>query len=261
MGGMGGVGVIDTHAHLSRLDVYYHAHELIDEARKGGLLGIINVTMRLDEVSRAFELVSRHRGFVFTALGYDYGGFDIREVGEIMRIVRERVNSIVGIGEVGLDYVKVRDKLLREISRHIFTKWVELARDLDLPLIIHSRDSEYDIIDLLSKYGPVKCIMHAFSGNKSQIARLLELGCYFSIPPTITRSQQKRDLALMVPLDRLLLESDTPELGPSINEQSKPIHVKLVLSELSKILNVNINELSSVIIENTMRAFPSISRK
>ncbi len=254
-------GIIDTHAHLSRFDVYGRVDEIINEALGGGLLGIINVTMRIDEVSRAFDLVNRYRGFVFTALGYNYGGFDIREAGEIMKIAGERADLIVGIGEVGLDYVKVKDKVLREISKHIFIKWVTLAKELDLPLIIHSRDSENDVINILSRYGPVRCVVHAFSGNRSQAMRLLELGCYFSIPPTIARSQQKRDLARLLPLDRLLLESDTPELGPSVNEPSRPIHVKLVLNELSRLLNVDIYELSNVILENTVRAFPKISRR
>ncbi|WP_243680410.1 TatD family hydrolase [Vulcanisaeta souniana] len=233
--------MIDTHAHLSRLDIYGHADELINEASGEGLLGIINVTMRLEETANALNLVNRYRGFVYTALGYDYCGFDIKEVQEIMRIINKNKELIVGIGgEVGLDYSRVRDPMLREISRHIFTKWILLARDLELPLIIHSRKAENDVIELLSRHGPVKCVMHAFSGNKSQAIRLLELGgCYFSIPPTVVRSQQKRDLAAIIPLSRLLLESDTPELGPSPGEPSRPAHIKLVLVELSRILNMD----------------------
>ncbi|ADN51723.1 TatD family hydrolase [Vulcanisaeta distributa] len=247
--------MIDTHAHLSRWDVYDHADELVREARREGLLAIINVTMRLNEVGNALSLVSRYGGFVYTALGYDYGGFDIREVQEIMRVINERRNLIVGIGEVGLDYSVVRDRMLREISRHIFTKWIMLARDLDLPLIIHSRDAEDDVIKLLSRYGPVKCVMHAFNGSKEQVMKLLELGCYFSIPPTITRSRQKRDLAMMLPLNRILLESDTPELGPSPGEVSRPVHIKVTLTELSSILNINVTELSNIIVENTLSVF------
>jgi TatD DNase family protein len=235
--------------------VYGYADELISEAHKEGLLGIINVTMRLNEVRNALSLVNKYRGFVYTALGYDYSGFDIKEVQEIMRAINEKRDLLVGIGEVGLDYSKVRDKVLREISRHIFTKWVLFAKDLNLPLIIHSRDAENDIIEILSKYGPVKCVMHAFSGNRNQVTKLLDLGCYFSIPPTIVRSQQKRDLATMVPLNRLLLESDTPELGPRPGEESRPIHIKIVLAELSKILNTNLGELSHIIVENTLSLF------
>ncbi len=247
--------MIDVHAHLSRWDVYGRADELINEARREGLLGIINVTMRLGEVKNALSLVSRYGGFVYTALGYDYGGFDVREVQEITRIINEERDLIVGIGEVGLDYSVVKDRMLREISRHIFTKWVLLARDLDLPLIIHSRNAEDDIIKLLSRYGPVKCVMHAFNGNREQVMRLLELGCYFSIPPTITRSRQKRDLAAILPLNRILLESDTPELGPSPGEGSRPVHIKVVLTELSNILNIDLAELSGIIVENTQSLF------
>ena len=247
--------MIDTHAHLSRWDVYNHADELISEARREGLLAIINVTMRFNEINNALNLVNRYGGFVYTALGYDYGGFDIREVQEIIKVINERRDLIVGIGEVGLDYSIVRDRMLREISRHIFTKWILLARDLDLPLIIHSRDAEDDVIKLLSRYGPVKCVMHAFNGSKEQAMKLLELGCYFSIPPTITRSRQKRDLASILPLNRILLESDTPELGPSPGEESRPAHIKVTLMELSKILNMNPIELGSVITENTLSVF------
>ncbi|MGC9153020.1 MAG: TatD family hydrolase [Vulcanisaeta sp.] len=253
--------MIDTHAHLTRPGVYEHADELINEARREGLLGIINVTMSLEEARNALNLVSKYRGFVYTALGYDYGGFDIREVQSIMKIINDNKDIIVGIGEVGLDYSKVRDPMLREISRHIFTRWVLLAKELDLPIIIHSRDAENDVIELLRKYGPVRCIMHAFGGNKSQVMKLLELGCYFSIPPTITRSRQKRDLALFVPLNRLLVESDTPELGPNPGEPSKPTHIKLVLSELSRVLNVDIRELSDTITRNTYQAFPKLLSK
>ncbi len=247
--------MIDAHAHLSRWDVYNRADELISEARREGLLGIINVTMRLSEVMNAISLVNRYGEFVHTALGYDYGGFDIKEVQEIMKVINERRDLIVGIGEVGLDYSVVRDRMLREISRHIFTKWILLAKDLDLPLIIHSRGAEDDIIRLLNKYGPVKCVMHAFSGSREQVMKLLELGCYFSIPPTITRSRQKRDLAMVLPLNRILLESDTPELGPSPGEESRPVHIKVVLMELSRILGIDPMELDSVISENTLSIF------
>ncbi|WP_243678694.1 TatD family hydrolase [Vulcanisaeta distributa] len=178
------------------------------------------------------------------------------EVQEIMRVINERRDLIVGIGEVGLDYSVVRDRMLREISRHIFTKWVLLAKDLDLPLIIHSRDAENDVIKLLSKYGPVKCVMHAFNGSREQVMKLLELGCYFSIPPTITRSRQKRELAMMLPpLNRVLLESDTPELGPNPGEESRPVHVKVVLMELSRILNIDPVELGNITVENALSVF------
>ena len=252
--------MIDTHAHLSRWDVYNHADELISEARREGLLAIINVTMRFNEIDNALSLVNKYGGFVYTALGYDYGGFDIKEVQEIIKVINEKRDLIVGIGEVGLDYSIVRDRMLREISRHIFTKWILLARDLDLPLIIHSRDAEDDVIKLLSRYGPVKCVMHAFNGSKEQAMKLLELGCYFSIPPTITRSRQKRDLASILPLNRILLESDTPELGPSPGEESRPAHIKVTLMELSKILNMNPIELGNIITENTLSVF-RLSRK
>ncbi|GAB6945185.1 TatD family hydrolase [Vulcanisaeta sp. JCM 14467] len=247
--------MIDTHAHLSRWDVYNHADELISEARREGLLAIINVTMRFNEIDNALNLVSKYGGFVYTALGYDYGGFNIREVQEIIKVINEKRDLIVGIGEIGLDYSVVRDRMLREISRHIFTKWILLARDLGLPLIIHSRDAEDDVIRLLNRYGPVKCVMHAFSGSKEQAMKLLELGCYFSIPPTITRSRQKRDLVSILPLNRILLESDTPELGPSPGEESRPVHIKVTLMELSKILNMNPMELGNVITENTLSVF------
>jgi TatD DNase family protein len=253
--------LIDTHAHLSRQDIYIHARELINEAQREGLLGIINVTTSLKEIRNALRIIEEYRGFVFTALGYDYESFDVREVQEIMNVIIENKDLIIGIGEVGLDYNKVRDPILRELSRHIFVKWIKITKELDKPLIIHSRDAENDVTKLLAKHGPVRCIAHAFSGNRDQARRLLDLGCYFSIPPTIVRSQQKRDLVLTIPLNRLLLESDTPELGPSASEPSRPVHIKLVLKELSELLSMDVDELNDIIIENTLRAFPTLSIK
>ncbi len=247
--------MIDVHAHLTRNDVYSMTEGLIEEAKKGGIRAIINATLRSNEVERALKLTRRYRGFVYTCLGYDYTGFDVKEVESIMKIISQNKGDVICVGEVGLDFVKIRDEVLRRISMHIFTKWVEFARDNDLPIVIHSRGAERVVIEALRRYGPVKCILHAFGGSKDEVEKLLALGCYFSIPPTIVRSGQKRDLARLVPLERLLAESDTPELGPKEDEPSRPIHVRIVVEELSRVLNRDIDEVAKALTENAIRLF------
>ncbi len=247
--------MIDVHSHLADARVFSRAHELINEARVAGVKAIIISATKVDEIERARSLAERYRNYVYVTVGQDVASFSVDDMRRLMSALKEMRSSVVGIGEIGLDYRVVRDELLREISRTIFIEWLKLSRSLDLPVVIHSRRACSSVLQLLSEMNVKNVVLHAFSCSRDAAREAVERGYYFSIPPSISYSRQKRELVKMVPLEQILTESDTPELGPSYGVESKPSHVKIVVEKISEVLGVPPSSVVEVTTENAIRVF------
>jgi len=162
---------------------------------------------------------------------------------------------LVGIGEVGIDYWKVKGEEQRAIQLGIFRDFVDLSKDLRLPLNIHSRSAGRHAIDLLLEMNAEQVQLHAFDGKAAAALPAVEAGFYFSIPPSIARSNQKQKLVKRLPLSALLVETDSPVLGPNPQERNEPANARISVEAIAEIKNLTIEQVAAAIIENTHRLY------
>jgi len=164
--------------------------------------------------------------------------------------------KIIGVGETGLDYYYNHSD--KNIQKKIFVQHIEAAKELDIPLIVHSRDAEIDTFDILKNYmknSKLKTIIHCFTGSKDFAKKIINIGCYISVSGIITfkGSNELSETISSIPIDKLLVETDSPYLTPIPNrgKSNEPSFITHTIEKLSIITNTE----KKVIIENTTNNF------
>ena len=169
--------------------------------------------------------------------------------------IRRQPGRFVAIGEVGLDYWKVQGEADREVQRTIFCRFIELALEVDLPLNIHSRSAGRATIELLVERGARRVQLHAFDGRAAKALAGIEAGYFFSVPPSIVRSRQKQKLVRRLPLENLLIETDSPVLGPQPTDRNEPANARISLEQIAELKGVEVEAAAAVIAANTRRLY------
>jgi TatD DNase family protein len=175
-----------------------------------------------------------------------------REMAAFIQGHRER---LIAIGEVGLDYWMVKEESDRKIQREIFKLFIDLALQLDLPLNVHSRSAGRHAVSLLLEHNAQRVQFHAFDGKASAAMPAVDAGWFFSIPPSIVRSRQKQKLVKQLPLSCLLVETDSPVLGPVAGERNEPANALLAIRAIADIKGIAEEKVVDRVVENTRRLF------
>jgi TatD DNase family protein len=247
--------MVDVHAHLADPDFSADLDAVLARARNAGVRGVIAVAETIDDARRNLELADQYPGFVYPAAGLYPTHLDLGQAQKMEAFIRAESSRLVAIGEVGLDYWKIQDEEQREVQREILRSFVQLSADLDLPLNIHSRSAGRHAVDLLLDHEARKVLLHAFDAKASTALRAVEAGYFFSIPPSVIRSRQKQKLVSRLPCSCLLLESDSPVLGPVPAERNEPANVAVALKAVAEIKGMNEEELAETMTQNTRRLF------
>jgi len=210
--------MIDAHAHLEQDDYNKDRDEVIKKCREK-MKAIITCCADPKDWKRTKDIVQKHKGFVFATAGVhpelmkDIPAEDIRNFFDVIRKEAKEEN-IVGIGEVGLDYYWIKDPVLRDKQKELFLKFIDLSKELNIPLVIHSRDACLDVVGILeqNRMQKRKVLLHMFE-DKNLVPKVVENGWMISIGPSILRSKNTRKLAKDVPVSNLLIETDSPWFG------------------------------------------------
>jgi TatD DNase family protein len=168
-------------------------------------------------------------------------------------LIRQKREGLVAIGEVGLDHWKVKEPAERELQREIFTRFVRLSLELDLPLNIHSRSAGRHVVSLLLEEGAQRVQLHAFDGKPASALPAVEAGYFFSIPPSVVRSRQKQKLVRRLPLSCLLLETDSPVLSAVPGERNEPAQVRISLQAIAELKQLPEQQVAEAVTQNTRR--------
>ena len=179
---------------------------------------------------------------------------DKEKVDERIALIKKHRNDIVGIGEVGLDYYWVKEKEKHNIEKENFKKFISLSNELSLPLVVHSRDAEEDILQIL-KDACKKAILHCFSGTVKQALDAISFGCLISIPASIMYSKQKQKLAGELPLESMVLETDAPYLSPVPKTRNEPVNIKLSAEKIAGIKGVDVEDVKKITTSNAKGFF------
>ncbi|MBI4020171.1 MAG: TatD family hydrolase [Candidatus Aenigmarchaeota archaeon] len=224
--------MIDVHAHLCFPEFDRDREEIIARCKQE-LAAVILATARYDECIEALKAAERHEGFLFPTLGYHPVEGTERE--KVIELIKKNRDRIAGIGEVGLDYHWVKDREKQEKQREIFSQFVDLAEQLKLPLVIHSWDAEQECFDMV-KGRDTNIVFHCYSGPVELAREIIqEDSMWISISTNICFSKQLRKVARILPLDKLLLETDSPFLDPDRErKRNTPWNIKLSAEKIEK---------------------------
>jgi TatD DNase family protein len=252
--------IVDTHAHLSDHRLQDDFEGVLDRARAAGLVQIIAVGTTAVDSARVIEIAAGHQG-VFAAVGVQPNHVAEAHAEDWPRIVELATHGrVVAIGESGLD--RYWDHTPFAQQQEWFDLHLSLASELDLPVIIHCRDCEVDLIEQLRRWQkPVRGVLHSFTGTLDDAQAFLELGLYISFAGMVTFSNKSLDalraVASGVPLDRLLIETDSPYLSPQPvrGRPNQPSHLAWTAQFLAKIVGLSPSEFCNQTSVNARRLF------
>ena len=247
--------LVDAHAHLGDACFEEDRSEVLTRAQEAGVTAVVVVGETLEDAQRNLQLAEEHPGVLRPAAGLYPTHLDDDQAAEIEQLVREHRDRLVAIGEVGLDRWKVQDPGELELQKKIFERFIDLSIELDLPLNVHSRSAGRQAIELLIERGAKRVLLHAFDGRPAKALPGVEVGFFFSVPPSVVRSRQKQKLVGRLPLSCLLLETDSPVLGPTAKERNEPANVCVSLRAIAEIKGLSEQEVAAATTENACRLF------
>ncbi len=244
--------LIDTHAHLNFND-FRNDFDKVIKASLAEDIWMINVGSNYETSKRAVEIAEKYNE-VFAAIGLHpiHAGdenFDKEKYKEL-----SRSDKVVAIGEIGLDSFKDYG-LFKEKQKQVFLQQLNLAKELDLPVIIHCRMAHDDMLETLKDY-QIPGVIHCFTGNWEQAKQYLDMGFYLGINGII----YKRDLKEVIkktPLEKILIETDSPYLTPPQAgvERNEPIFVKYIAQDIAKIKNIDFQKVAETTSQNARKLF------
>jgi TatD DNase family protein len=215
---------------------------------------VIAVGETLADAVRNLELSKQH-SMIWPAAGLYPTVLDREQAEALQRFVRQNRLGLFAIGEVGLDHWAVQEEKERELQAELFQGFIGLAREVDLPLNVHSRSAGRRTIELLLESGATRVQLHAFDGKGSTAMPAVEAGYFFSIPPSVVRSRQKQKLVKQLPLACILVETDSPVLGPQAADRNEPANLPLALQAIAEIKDLPEAQVVEAVAANTLRLY------
>lgn len=246
--------LIDTHAHMCDPVFDGDRKAVLQRAVSTGVSAIIAVGETLADAERNLALSEEHP-LLRPAAGLYPAQIDPGQGEAIIDLIRKERRRFYAIGEVGLDHWVIKAASDLAVQKEIFSRFIDLSLELDLPLNIHSRSAGRHAVSLLLEKGARKVQLHAFDAKASAALPAVEAGYFFSIPPSVVRSGQKQKLVKHLPLSCLLIETDSPVLGPEPGLRNEPAHLMTVVSAIAALKQVPEAQVVEQVLENTRRLY------
>ena len=249
--------IADSHCHLDSSYIYNQLDEVVKRAYSNQIKYLLTICTTLESFEKIKLIIDKYTNIYGTFGIHPHETSKNKEV-DLKFILKEKKKhkKIIGIGETGLDfYYNHSDK---KIQKNIFVEHIQAASELNIPLIVHSRNAEIDTYDILKnelKNSNLKILIHCFTGSKEFAKKLLDIDCYISLSGIITfkNSIELIDVVSFIPLEKLLVETDSPYLAPSPHrgKSNEPSFIIHTVSKLSEIKNIS----ASDVIHQTTKNF------
>lgn len=258
--------LVDSHCHLDFDDFEDELDEIIARAKEESISTILNAGNNINELENQLKLSEKYP-FIYTAAGvHPHNASEYENITAEDIIAKTEHKKVVGIGECGLDYYY--DYSPRETQIKVFLEHIKAAQETGLPLIIHNRDSDEDMINILQEQYNIKPfigVIHCFSSSKELGELALSIGFYLSASGMITfnKSHELKDMFAAFPLDRLLIETDAPFLAPipKRGKRNEPSFVKYVAERLAQIKDLSFEDVAQETTKNFFTLFRKASDK
>jgi TatD DNase family protein len=253
--------LIDSHAHIQGKEYAGEMEAVIARAREAGVEKIIAVGGAGDMSSNT-EAIALAKTFpdIYATVGMhphdakDVGADELKKLKELVAYPK-----VVAVGETGLDYFY--DHSPREVQRRVFGQFIQLARETDLPVVVHERDAAQDVADLLRTEGAGKLrgVIHCFTGNYEAACAYLDLGFYISFTGIITfkNADPLREVVRKVPLERIFVETDSPYLTPVPHrgKRNEPAYVRYVAETVARVKGLSLEDVAHVTTQYVRQLF------
>ena len=245
----------DSHAHYNDENFNQDKDNVLKEIYNQDITRLVCAGYNYQSSVSAIE-ISKENDCIYTTIGISPNDVeDLAKVDSLEELLKEK--KIVAIGEIGLDYYWNKEN--KDIQKELFIKQIELANKYNLPIVIHTRDAAIDTIDILKNHPcNKKGVFHCCPLNQELIKEGLKLGFYISFSGNITFKNAKSDACIeLVPLDRILIETDSPYLTPEPlrGTRNDSRNVKLVAQKIASVKNLSLEEIAKITYENANRIF------
>lgn len=248
----------DTHAHLDDPRYREDFDQVLENMKNAQISRVTNIGYDLASSQRSVELAHSY-DFIYAAVGvhpHDAEGVTPETWETLLRLAKDE--KVIGWGEIGLDYF--RDLSPRSIQQEIFIQQIELANQEGLPIIIHNREAHGDLLKIVKEHPPKHGgVFHCYSGSWEMAKIVLNLGFYLSFagPLTFKNNRQTVEVASKVPLDRFLVETDSPYLPPEPyrGKRNEPTYVQKVVAKIAELRELSLEEVAQQSFQNAVRLF------
>lgn len=251
----------DSHCHLNDEKILLHLDEVVFDAKEAGVDAMVCIGYDLASSKKAIEIANRYEG-VYAAIGFHPENIEGQNKEDSLREIRllAKEDRVIAIGEIGLDYYWYKDPEVRRRQKPWFIAQIELANELNLPVSIHARDATRDVYEILRDH-PLKAggVLHCYSGSVESLREFAKLGLYFGFdgPITFKNAITPKECVKECPLDRLLVETDSPYLAPTPfrGKENGPKYIPYIVSEMAKIKEMDEEVLRQNLADNFTRLF------
>ncbi len=250
--------LIDSHAHLTHASLLGDVRQLLERARQAGVDAIVNICTNPTELAQGLAL---HRDYPWVYTAASTTPHDVAEEGEEAFGAMEEAalnGSLIAVGETGLDYHHYGQT--REIQQAFLRRYLRLAKQSNLPVIIHCREAFADLFRILDEeYSGLPGVLHCFTGTSEEARQVIARGWYLSFSGIVTfkKSLQLQQIAQEIPLDHLLIETDAPYLAPDPyrGKQNEPAYLLATAQCLAALRGIPLSELASATSQNARNLF------
>lgn len=249
--------LIDSHAHLEMKEFDNDRNEVIERAKQAGVDFIVSVGTNLGLSRKAVTLADQYEN-IYATIGihpHDVGKIGNKTYDDLKELAGRK--KVVAYGEIGLDYFRNLSPQAQQIEK--FGEQLQLAKELNLPVVIHSREAHAQSLEMIKSSGIHHGVFHCFSGDYEMARKCLDWGFYLSVPGVVTfnKSKTMQDVARRVPLSSLLLETDCPFLAPSPfrGQRNEPSYVVYTAKRVAEIKGLSWEEVAAVTAQNTLNLF------
>jgi TatD DNase family protein len=247
--------LVDAHIHFSDAEYAKHTDELVAEARRSDVVALVSNSMDLETSLGSLKLAEKYSGMVYPALGIHPWNVNVlkeNELEETLKLISEQSQkkSIAAIGEIGLDY-KYESIWAEQLM--VFDKMLHLAEELALPVIIHSRGTTAQIVDMLPSYNLKRVLLHWFSHPMSALSKAVDLGYFITEGPPVAYSNGIREVVRKVPLKNFLTETDGPvtfRKSPFNGQLTRPSFVRTVVEAVAEIKQMDVVDVAEQVARN-----------
>jgi TatD DNase family protein len=247
---------IDTHAHLNYKPLLGNHEQVIEEALTNNVTRIIVVGTDIPNSFTAIKLAEKYE-FIYAAAGFHPHDIESAKEGwqkELERLLNHE--KTVALGEIGLDYY--RNYSPHPLQQKFFQEQIELAKTLNLPMIIHNREADDDTAKILNQGNYRKAVMHCFGSDAEFAKKMVDTGLMISFTGNITYGSKKTEKAVQaVPLDRLMLETDCPFLSPvpRRGKTNEPANIPFIAEKMAELKGIDIEEIAEITTKNASHFF------
>ncbi|MBT3665439.1 TatD family hydrolase [bacterium] len=248
--------LIDTHCHLFFDELKEDLSNVLKRAADLGVTKFICVGTNIEDSKESHNLALNYEKIFSTAGVHPHDAEEVAEnyIDELYNLLKDK--KVLAVGEIGLDYFKELSDI--RVQKKIFAEQLELAQKINKPIVFHNRDSDDDIINILSEFPNVYGVAHCFSSTYDVAKKLIDMGFYISFSGNLTfKNSHLPDVAKRLPIDRLLVETDSPFLSPAPHrgKTNEPGRARFVADLLARLHNLSINEVAQITTTNAKAIF------